>query len=495
MLAREQDAATCQDDLRERAHRAIDREEQGERMAEQLQEANERLVIATIRAQTLAESAQKVAVQIAHMAKHDALTDLPNRSLLTDRLSQSIAFAQRHSCKVALLYVDLDHFKHINDSLGHAVGDRLLQSVAGRLLGCVRGSDTVCRQGGDEFVVLLAEVASIEDATLTAQKLINVLAQPHAVDGHSLHVTVSMGMSFYPDNGTDAETLIKNADTAMYSAKRNGRNSCEMFQPEMNERAVARQVIEEALHRALEQHEFVLNYQPKVNLKTGAITGAEALLRLPRADSILHPDQFVGIAEDCGLIVPIGKWVMREVCRQTAEWLRAGLRVGQISVNVSSSEFHGRDFLSNIRAVLAESGLDPRHLVIEVTETGLMQAAESTMMILSSLRQLGLQIAVDDFGTGYSSLSYLHRFPVDILKIDQSFVQDLEGESEEAVLVGAIIEMGKNLKLRVVAEGIETPQQLSFLKSHDCFEGQGYIFSRPVAAQDFAALVGAGNRY
>jgi EAL domain-containing protein (putative c-di-GMP-specific phosphodiesterase class I) len=281
----------------------------------------------------------------------------------------------------------------------------------------------------------------------------------------------------------------------MYSAKRNGRNTFDTFRSEMNERAVARQSIEAALHRALERHEFVLNYQPKVNLRTGTITGAEALLRLPRADSILYPDQFVGIAEDCGLIVPIGKWVLREACRQTADWVRAGLQVGQISVNVSAAEFHGRDFLSDIRAVLAESGLDPRHLVLEVTETGLMQAAESTMMILSALRQLGLQIAVDDFGTGYSSLSYLHRFPVDILKIDQSFVQDLERESEEAVLVGAIIEMGKNLKLRVVAEGIETPQQLSFLKSHDCFEGQGYLFSRPVAAQDFAALVEAGDRY
>jgi diguanylate cyclase (GGDEF)-like protein len=494
VLARERDATTCQSALRERADQALDCDAQGARATAQLREANERLVIATVRAQTMAEAAEKIAAQISHMAKHDVLTNLPNRSLLTDRLSQSIAMAQRHEKKVALLYLDLDHFKHINDSLGHAVGDRLLQSVARRLLGCVRGSDTVCRQGGDEFVVLLAEVASAEDAALTARKLISVLAQPHRVGGHRLHVTVSIGISFYPDDGIDAETLIKNADTAMYYAKRNGRNDFDAFRAEMNDRAVARQSIEAALHQALERKEFVLNYQPKVDLKTGAITGAEALLRLASADRmILYPEQFVGIAEDCGLIVPIGKWVIREACRQTAEWLRAGLDVGQIAVNVSAAEFHRGGFLADIRAILADTGLDPHHLVLEVTESGLMQAAHSTMAILAALRELGIQIAVDDFGTGYSSLSYLHRFPVDILKIDQSFVQDLRTASDESILVGAIIEMGKNLKLRVVAEGIETPQQLSFLKAHDCVEGQGYLFSRPVTADDFASLVATGK--
>jgi diguanylate cyclase (GGDEF)-like protein len=496
LLAREQDLAACQVALRERADRAADRELHAARTTAQLQEANERLVIATVRAQTLAEAAEKIAARISHMAKHDVLTNLPNRLLLTDRLSQAIALAQRHGRQLAVLYLDLDQFKRINDSLGHAVGDLLLQSVARRLLACVRGSDTVCRQGGDEFVVLLAEVATVGDAALTAQKLITALARPHRIAGHRLHVTVSIGMSFYPDDGTDAEMLIKNADTAMYYAKRNGRNACDAFRAEMNDRAVARQSIEAALHQALERKEFVLNYQPKVDLKSGAITGAEALLRLSGPDQVLlRPDQFVGVAEDCGLIVPIGKWVLREACRQTAAWLGAGLDVGQIAVNVSAAEFHRGGFLADVRAILADTGLDPHHLALEVTESGLMQAAESTMSILAALRDLGVQIAVDDFGTGYSSLSYLHRFPVDILKVDQSFVQDIETAGEESILVGAIIEMGKNLKLRVVAEGIETQQQLSFLQSHDCAEGQGYLFSRPIPADEFAQLVAARKNF
>jgi diguanylate cyclase (GGDEF)-like protein len=496
VMAREGDALACQNALRERADLARVGYEESARTAAQLQEANERLVIATVRAQTMAEAADLSAAQISHLAKHDVLTNLPNRSLLTDRLSQSIALAQRHGEKVALLYLDLDHFKHINDSLGHAVGDLLLQSIAKRLLACVRGSDTVCRQGGDEFVVLLVEIATAEDAALTAKKLIASIAQPHLIDAHRLHVTVSIGMSIYPDDGKDAEALIKNADTAMYYAKRNGRNSLEVFRSEMNDRAAARQSIEVALHQALEHNEFVLNFQPKVNLNTGAITGAEALVRIANPGGVLlYPEHFVAVAEDCGLIVPIGRWVLREACRQAACWLRDGLDIGQISVNVSAAEFHAKDFLPDIRAALAESGLEANHLVIEVTESGLMQAAESTIAILSAIREMGIRIAVDDFGTGYSSLSYLHRFPVDILKIDQSFVRDVEVDGEEAVLVSAIIEMGKSLKLQVVAEGIETSQQVSFLKSHDCVEGQGYFYSRPLAAKDYAALVAAGGHY
>ncbi|HVK54658.1 MAG TPA: EAL domain-containing protein, partial [Burkholderiales bacterium] len=460
----------------------------------QLLEANERLVVATVHAQTMAEAAEGTTAQMSHMAKHDFLTGLPNRSMLTDRLAQSIALAQRHGTRVALMYLDLDHFKHINDSLGHAVGDQLLKSTAKRLQECVRGSDTVCRQGGDEFVVLLAEVSTAHDATLTAKKLIEAMTEPFLIGGHRLHITLSIGISVYPDDGKTVETIIRNADTAMYHAKKNGRNNYQAFAPEMNVRAITRQRIEAALHHALDQRQFVLHYQPKVNLETGIITGAEALVRMRRSnDRLVYPTQFVGIAEDCGLILPIGQWVLREACRQAAEWLRADLPIGQIAVNVSAVEFHGKNFLAGVRAILDDTGMDPHHLELELTESGLIQDVEPTTTILRTLKDLGLRIAIDDFGVGYSSLSYLRRFPIDTLKIDQSFVQDIHGEADEAIIVSAIIAMGKSLKLQVVAEGIETGQQLAFLQNQQCAEGQGYLFSRPVVAEEFAGFLMAGR--
>ncbi len=463
----------------------------GARTEAQLREANERLLVAMVNAQAMTVTAEQATEKMSYMAEHDFLTGLPNRALLTDRLSQSIAFALRHGKKVALMYLDLDHFKHINDSLGHEVGDQLLQSVAKRLQACVRLYDTVSRQGGDEFVVLLPEVDERQDATLIAQKLIETMAQPHVVRGHSLHVTLSIGISLYPDDGKEVETLVRNADTAMYQAKKNGRNKYQMFTPDMNIRAVARQAVEQALYHALEHREFVLYYQPKVNLETGAITGAEALIRLKRADRrLLPPAKFVGIAEECGLIIPIGRWVMHEACRQTQTWLQAGLDIGQIAVNVSAREFHSNEYIAGVRAILADTGLDPRHLELEVTEGVLMQDTEQTTSILCELKDLGVQIALDDFGTGYSSLSYLRRFPINTLKIDQSFVQDIDGETGEA-LVSAVIGIGASLKQRVVAEGIETQQQVDFLQSRHCGEGQGYFYGRPVAAEEFAAMLAA----
>jgi len=458
----------------------------------QLREANENLVVATVRAQTMAEAAEEATAQMSHMAKHDFLTGLPNRALLTDRLAQSIALAQRHGKKVALLYLDLDHFKPINDSLGHTVGDRLLQSVAKRLQACVRLSDTVCRQGGDEFVVLLGEVQAVPDACLAAEKLIEAMAEPHLIDSHRLHVTLSVGISLYPDHGQDVETVLQNADIALYRAKQSGRNTHQVFSPEMNVRAVARHSVEETLRRALDRREFVLHYQPKVNLANGLVTGAEALVRLQSAGrDLVGPTEFVRVAEDCGLILPIGQWVMREACRQTAAWLQAGLDLGQIAVNVSAIEFRGKDFLAGVHAILDDTGLDPRHLELELTESGLMRDTELTTANLRALKGLGVRIAIDDFGTGYSSLSYLRRFPIDTLKIDQSFVRDIDGAAGKAI-VGAVIAMGLSLEQRVVAEGIETPQQLAFLQSHHCAEGQGFFFSRPVAAEAFATLLEAG---
>ena len=458
----------------------------------QLRDANEHLVVATVHAQSMTDIAEQATRQMAYMAEHDFLTGLPNRALLTDRLSQSIMFALRHGGKkVALMYLDLDHFKHINDSLGHEVGDKLLQSVAQRLQTSVRHSDTVSRHGGDEFVILLAEVESVQDATITAEKIMAVMTKPHLIADHQLHVTLSIGMSIFPDDGKDVETVIRNADTAMYHAKRSGRNKYQFFTAEMNAHMVARLAMEQALHQALAQQEFLLHYQPKVNLKTGVIIGAEALLRWQRSDRrLVSPAKFVTIAEECGLIMPIGKWVLHEACRQTQAWLQAGLNPGLIAINVSTVEFHGKDFVDGVHAVLNDTGLDAHHLEFELTESGLMQDTEQTMEILRTLKDLGAQIAIDDFGTGYSSLNYLLRFPIDELKIDQSFVQAIKGGDGDAeTIVSAVIAMGASLKQRVVAEGIETGKQLAFLQSHDCAAGQGYYFSRPVTAEAFATLL------
>jgi diguanylate cyclase (GGDEF)-like protein/PAS domain S-box-containing protein len=438
-------------------------------------------------------AARAMALQMAHSAEHDFLTGLPNRMLVNDRVNQAIAFASRHGKKVAVLFLDLDGFKHINDSLGHPAGDKLLQSIAGRLVECVRGSDTVSRQGGDEFVVLLSEVEHSVDAAITARKMLRAVAEPHSIDKHDLHVTTSIGLSVYPDDGLNAETLIKNADTAMYQAKENGRQSYQFFKPAMNVRAVERQSIEESLRRALERQEFTLNYQPKVNLRTGEITGAEALLRwMHPVRGPVPPGQFIPVAEDCGLIVPIGNWVLREACKQARAWLDSGLRLASMAVNISAMEFRNDNFLEGIFAVLQETGLDPKTLELELTESVLMKHAETAESILRTLRERGVQVAVDDFGTGYSSLSYLRKFPIDALKIDQSFVRQITTAPDETTIVTAVIGMGRNLKLRVVAEGVETLEELIFLQAHQCDEAQGYYFSGPVLPDQFARLLETG---
>jgi diguanylate cyclase (GGDEF)-like protein len=428
-----------------------------------------------------------------HSAEHDFLTGLPNRMLLNDRIGQAIVQAPRHKKQVAVLFLDLDGFKHINDSLGHPIGDGLLQSVAKRLEHCVRVSDTVSRQGGDEFVVLLSEAEQWEDAAAIAKRILDSVAQPHSIDRHDLHVTTSIGVSVYPDDGLDAETLIKNADTAMYQAKANGRHSYRFFKPEMNVRAVERQSIEEDLRRALERQEFALHYQPKIDLTTGAITGAEALLRWTHPSrGVVSPVQFVPVAEDCGLILPIGRWVLREACTQARAWVDAGLPATTMAVNVSAIEFQAEDFLEGVFAILDETGLDPRSLELEMTESVLMKRVESTAFILQTLREAGVQVAIDDFGTGYSSLSYLRKFPVDALKIDQSFVRQISTAGDDATIVTAVIDMARSLRLRIIAEGVETPEELAFLQAHQCGEAQGFYFSRPVPPQQFAELLVTG---
>ena len=437
--------------------------------------------------------ARAMALEMAHSAQHDFLTSLPNRVLLNDRVTQAIALAPRHLKKVAVLFLDLDGFKHINDSLGHPIGDQLLQSIAKRIVNCVRGADTVSRQGGDEFVVLLSEVERSEDVALTARRILQTIALPHPIGQHDLHVTTSIGLSVYPDDGCDAETLIKNADTAMYQAKENGHNIYRFFKPAMNVRAVERQSIEESLRRALERHEFALHYQPIVNLKSGEITGAEALLRWTHPTrGLVPPSQFIPVAEDCGLILPIGDWVLREACRQARAWIDTGLPLETIAVNISAMQFRDENFLEGVFAVIEETGLNPRSLELELTESVLMRHAESTESILKKLGAKGVQLAVDDFGTGYSSLSYLRKFPIDALKIDQSFVRQITTSPEETTIVTAVISMGRSLKLRVVAEGVETREELAFLREHDCEEAQGYYFGRPTPPKEFAALLKSG---
>jgi diguanylate cyclase (GGDEF)-like protein/PAS domain S-box-containing protein len=439
--------------------------------------------------------ARAMALEMTHSAQHDFLTGMPNRMLLNDRVNQAIAWAQRNSKKVAVLFLDLDGFKHINDSLGHPTGDKLLQSVAKRLVDCVRGSDTVSRQGGDEFVVLLSEVGLSEDAAITARRMLQTVAEAHSIDQHDLHVTTSIGVSVFPDDGSDAETLIKNADTAMYQAKENGRQSYQFFKPAMNVRAVERQSIEESLRRALEREEFLVHYQPKVKLSTGQISGAEALIRWKHpVRGLVPPGDFIPIAEDCGLIVPIGNWVLREACKQACAWANQGLPVITMAVNISAMEFRDEDFLDGIFRALRETGLEPKLLELELTESVLMKRAESTQSILKILRASGIQLAVDDFGTGYSSLSYLRKFPIDALKIDQSFIRQITTAPDETTIVTAVISMGRSLKLRVVAEGVETLEELAFLQARHCDEAQGYYFSRPVLPEQFAKLLESGVR-
>jgi diguanylate cyclase (GGDEF)-like protein/PAS domain S-box-containing protein len=435
-------------------------------------------------------AARSMAFKMSYLAQHDSLTDLPNRVLLNDRLTEAITLSGRHQRKLAVLFLDLDRFKHINDSLGHVVGDGLLQAVARRLFMCLRNSDTVGRHGGDEFVLLLWELRCAADAAITAAKILETLRKPHHIGEHELHITGSIGIATYPDDGTDAETLMKKADLALYHAKETGRDNYQFFKPEMNIRAIERQSLENGLRHAIERHELILHYQPKHNLATGEIIGAEALIRWrhPQRGLVL-PEKFIAIAEDSGLIVPIGRWVLREACRQARAWQAAGRPPLCIAINISSVELRTPGFASGVRAVLAETGLEPRYLELEITETGLMEDSQSITDVLKELKEIGVLLALDDFGTGYSSLSHLKHFPIDALKIDQSFVRNLATDDDAAGIVTALIGMGESLRMQVVAEGVETREQLQILQKHACPQGQGYYFCRPVPAEEFGRLL------
>jgi diguanylate cyclase (GGDEF)-like protein/PAS domain S-box-containing protein len=433
---------------------------------------------------------KQVEEKIRHMAHHDALTQLPNRTLLYDRIGQAIAQAQRNDEVLALLFIDLDRFKTVNDSLGHPVGDRLLQAVAGRLVACTRSSDTIARIGGDEFVVLLGDLDRPEAARHVAQKILDSLSEPATIDGHELKVTPSVGICAYPHDGEDVGTLMRNADTAMYHAKQMGRNNYQFFTQAMNDAAQQRLVLENDLRYAVERGEFILHYQPQLDLKTDVIVGFEALVRWRHPQrGMVPPSEFIPAAEETGLIGPIGEWVLHEACSQARVWQKAGATQLQVAVNCSAQQFQREGFVETVGRILRETGMPALRLELEITESVIIHHSEEVNARFQALGDMGVRISIDDFGTGYSSLSYLKRLAIHQLKIDQSFVRDISSDPDDAAIVSAIIAIAHSLDLDVVAEGVETSEQLAYLRSLGCDTAQGYLFSRPLPAEDFERLL------
>jgi diguanylate cyclase (GGDEF)-like protein/PAS domain S-box-containing protein len=425
--------------------------------------------------------------QVQFLAYYDALTGLPNRALLQDRLSKALASARRQKDKVALLFLDLDRFKDTNDSLGHSLGDLLLQNVAERLKRCAREQDTVARLGGDEFLIVLTNVKEIADAFVAAERFMHAMTTEFVVQGHSLSISCSVGISMFPENGTDSEILIKNADAAMYCAKESGRNSFRFFTEDMNAQGVERLTLENGLRLALDKKELFLVYQPQVDIVSGSIIGLEALLRWQHPTlGLVPPDKFIRIAENCGLIVPIGEWVLRTACSQARKWQDEGIPAVSVAVNVSAVQFRQEGFCQLIRKVLDETGLAPQHLELELTEGLLLANADVTFSVLQELTDMGLTLAIDDFGTGYSNFTYLRQFRVSKLKIDRSFIRDVAVNPDDASITTAIISMAKSLNIKVIAEGVEDEAQMSFLRAHQCDEIQGYYFSKPLAVDKVA---------
>jgi diguanylate cyclase (GGDEF)-like protein/PAS domain S-box-containing protein len=429
--------------------------------------------------------------QLLHLAHYDKLTELPNRTLFHDRLLQSLAHSRHAGRAAAVIFVDLDHFKLINDTLGHPAGDQLLKQVAHRLQEALRTGDTVGRLGGDEFAVVLSDMFAASDADVVAQKLMSALAQPFILDGREVFVNASAGITLFPTDSEDPDTLLKYADAAMYRAKELGRGNYQFYRSEMNARSLERMSLEGHLRRALERDEFLLHYQPKVDLGSGAITGVEALLRWNHPDlGLVSPVRFVPILEDNGLIVQVGEWVLGEACRQLKAWRADGIGLRMsVAVNLSGRQLQQADLHRCIERIVSGSGVDPRLIELEITESMLMRNPEHAIGILRYLKNLGMCLSMDDFGTGYSSLSYLKRFPVDRLKIDRSFVRDIASDRDDAAISQSIIAMGHSLDLKVIAEGVETAEQLAFLKKASCDEAQGYYFSKPISAEEIPRLV------
>jgi diguanylate cyclase (GGDEF)-like protein/PAS domain S-box-containing protein len=423
--------------------------------------------------------------RVQFLAYYDALTELPNRALLHDRLANALANGRRRDEKVAVLFLDLDRFKIINDSLGHSIGDLLLQEVAERLKKWARAQDTVARIGGDEFIILLSAIKDVPDAAVAAERIMEAMTADFVVQGHSFNVSCSIGISIFPAHGADSETLIKNADAAMYCAKDSGRNNFRFFTDDMNAQVVERLTLENCLRGALEKQELSLMYQPQMDIVTGSITGLEALLRWRNPElGLVSPERFIRVAENTGLILPIGEWVLRTACRQARQWQDEGLPALPIAVNVSAVQFRQEGFRDLISKVLLQNGLASQYLELELTESLLLSNADVMFSVLRELKQMGLRLAIDDFGTGYSSLSYLRQFPVSKLKIDRSFIRDVAVNADDAAIATAIISMAKGLNLKVIAEGVENEAQMAFLRAHRCDEIQGYYFSHPLSVED-----------
>jgi diguanylate cyclase (GGDEF)-like protein len=434
----------------------------------------------------MAASLQEANAELQHMVLHDALTKLPNRLLLEDRIQQAAQEAHRNSTLCAVLFVDLDRFKAVNDSLGHFAGDELLRAAAERLRSAVRQEDTVSRLGGDEFVILLRHVAIPDDAALVARKIVEAVSQPVRFHANELRITCSIGISLYPLHGESAATLITRADAAMYHVKKSGRNAYRFFEPEMSTFFPQRLVLKNELHKALEDGQFLLHYQPKLDVKTGRLAGMEALVRWQHPKrGLVSPTEFIPLAEETGLIVPLGQWVLREACLQNKAWQDRGLPRTRVAVNISGVQFQDKNLAGSIERVLAETGLEPRFLELEITESVIMQNASEAIVMLERLGQMGVDISIDDFGTGYSSLSYLKRFSINKLKIDQSFISNISNDKDDAAIVQAIIALAHSLRLRVVAEGVEHQEQLDFLRLVGDDEYQGYLHSRPLPAAEF----------
>ncbi|MGR3966258.1 EAL domain-containing protein [Pseudomonas sp. 910_23] len=432
-------------------------------------------------------------LKVSHLLQYDALTELPNSTLLGDRLTQAIALGRRHDSQLAVMFIGLDRFKRINNALGYPVGDEVLQHVSRSLVATVRASDSTFRYGADEFVILLNDIQHPQQTQHIAQKLLSAVSATRHIAGHDLNVTASLGISIYPNDSTNAVQLIKHAETAMRTSKERGPNDFSFYTEDMNRRAQHQQNLESAMRQALERHEFVLHYQPKLDLASGRIVGAEALTRWFEPQSgWISPAQFIPVAEDSGLIVRLTQWVLRQACEQAQAWRDLGLAPLRMSVNISAIDFRQRDFVDNLAAILKQTGLPPAQLELEITESVLMQNVDETVDTLRRIKAMGVRLALDDFGTGYSSLSYLRRFPIDVLKIDQSFVRGLSVNNQDEQLISAIIGMGKSLELNIIAEGVETVEQLNFLKAHKCEEGQGFLFSKALPPKDFVQLLQAG---
>lgn len=428
--------------------------------------------------------------KLIHQATRDSLTDLPNRILLEDRISQAIKVSKRQKTKIAILFIDLDRFKLVNDSLGHNIGDTLLKTVAERLKGCLRETDTIARWGGDEFIIVLPDLGYKEECIPIINLCQESLESIFSIDSHSINVTSSVGVSFYPDDGSSTMVLLKNADTAMYNAKSNGRNNFCFYKAQMNEKAIEQLELESDLHRALEEQEFFLQYQPLFDVKSDTIISAEALLRWQHpVRGLIPPIEFIQLAEESGLIIPIGDWVLKTACQQNKAWQNMGLPPIKVAVNVSSIQFKQDNILQTVKTVLEDTKLEPQYLDLELTEGIMMENTQLFISVMNVLKNIGVGLVIDDFGTGYSSLSYIKRFPVNKIKIDKSFIHDIHFDKDGRAIVQAIIAMARKLNLRVVAEGVETAEQAQFLKAQLCDEIQGYFYSRPLDANIFQDLL------